>query len=120
MPRTVLRGFLLVWLVSMFSFASAVRADGPELVEDIATEPLSSLLPPNGFLPFRGKVLFFGADNDYVPALWISDGTTAGTGLLGLLCPSCAAPRLTVAEDQLFFSADDGIHGRELWRSPLQ
>ena len=54
--------------------------------------------------------------------LWKSDGTAAGTVLVGGHRPrpagSCADAGLTAAcGGRLFFVADDGVHGRELWVS---
>lgn len=53
-------------------------------------------------------------------ALWRSDGTAAGTRLVKNLSPSrgeygILPPLLTPVGDTLFFRADDGVHGRELW-----
>jgi ELWxxDGT repeat protein len=46
-----------------------------------------------------------------VGRLWQSDGTSAGTLLVSdLVCRS-----LTNVQGKLLFTADDGIHGRELW-----
>ncbi|HYC93093.1 MAG TPA: hypothetical protein VEO54_28065 [Thermoanaerobaculia bacterium] len=76
-----------------------------------------------------GDRLFFAAD-DGVHGLepWISDGTEEGTLLLGDVAPGEASSMLPVfdremaafADGSLFFGADDGVHGYELWRSDLQ
>jgi ELWxxDGT repeat protein len=76
-----------------------------------------------------GDLLFFAAD-DGVHGLepWRSDGTEAGTFLLGDLAPGEASSMLPMfdrevaafADGSLFFGADDGVHGYELWRSDLQ
>src|SRR5262249_5605378 len=44
--------------------------------------------------------------------LWQSTGTTAGTVLIANL----VANSLTNVNGTLFFAADDGIHGTELWK----
>jgi ELWxxDGT repeat protein len=55
--------------------------------------------------------------------LWQSDGTAAGTSQVQDIAPGAAGsePRsLTVVGRQLFFSADDGASGRELWLLPIE
>ncbi|HEX6083674.1 MAG TPA: hypothetical protein VF266_04055, partial [Thermoanaerobaculia bacterium] len=76
-----------------------------------------------------GDLLFFTAD-DGVHGLepWRSDGTEAGTFLLHDVAPGEASSMLPMferdstafADGSIFFAADDGVHGVELWRSDLQ
>ena len=75
-----------------------------------------------------GNVLFFAAD-DGVHGLepWRSDGTEAGTFLLRDVAPGEASSMppmfdrdtTAFAGGWIFFAADDGVHGLELWRSDL-
>jgi ELWxxDGT repeat protein len=54
--------------------------------------------------------------------LWKSDGTTAGTTQVQAIAPGLAGsdPRSLIAVGrQLFFSANDGTSGRELWALPI-
>ncbi len=68
-----------------------------------------------------GAVLVFPAgvaDVETGCELWATDGTSAGTRLLGDLNPGAASSDpslLCVWGGGLFFSADDGVHGSELW-----
>ncbi|MCS6820478.1 MAG: gliding motility-associated C-terminal domain-containing protein [Microscillaceae bacterium] len=75
-----------------------------------------------------GNKLFFRA-NGQVPSatgveLWVSDGTSAGTNLVKDIRPGPPGSdpqHLTSVfigtSHKLFFTADDGTHGRELWVS---
>ncbi|HVR99500.1 MAG TPA: ELWxxDGT repeat protein [Thermoanaerobaculia bacterium] len=122
MPRITSWGFLLVGLISIFASASTVQADGPELVEDIATGPGYYPLGPSQFFTFRGKVLFFASDNYNGPGLWSSDGTAKGTSLLGVLCPLCGNAQVLGATPAVaFFSVQLDSEGpgklMSIWRT---
>ena len=84
---------------------------------------------PGSFTPFQGK-LFFAANDDNGRELWQTDGTSAGTTLVKDIFPgtqldyygnpvgnSSSPYHLTVANGLLFFAANDGVHGRELWET---
>jgi ELWxxDGT repeat protein len=77
-----------------------------------------------------GDTLYFLADNGlYGFELWKSDGTEAGTVFVkdinevvsdptpGAPTDSCDADYLTNVGGVLYFQANDGIHGAELWKS---
>jgi ELWxxDGT repeat protein len=70
------------------------------------------------------RVFFTASDGEHGFELWVSDGTEGGTGMLADVDRRASRHRnrsgpasLTAAGDRLFFVADDGIHGRELWVS---
>src|SRR5262249_39199207 len=85
---------------------------------------------PGGFEPGPGGltemngILYFGAEgNSAGDELWRSDGTLAGTVMVKDINPTGGngtgsfPDELTNAGGTLFFSADDGSHGKELWKS---
>ena len=71
-----------------------------------------------------GGTLFFTADDGiHGSELWKSDGSQAGTVLVKDIDPDAdgydeyGPSYLTAVGGTLFFTADDGIHGEELWKS---
>jgi ELWxxDGT repeat protein len=92
---------------------------GTVLVEEFAHK-----MPTLEQLTGVGERLFFFSSGD----LWVSDGSRAGTRQIGGFVdewidvdrrpPIPNRPsRLTDVDGTLFFVADDGEHGRELWKS---
>ena len=84
-----------------------------------------ALLPegtvPDGRPVISGDRLFFVAADELGAELWVSDLNpgTAQTRIVTDLWPGAhgSYPKdLRIFEQQLYFSADDGVHGRELWR----
>lgn len=98
-------------------------------VKDIAAGPASGLDPTDGdpgFVSFNGSAYFVANDSAHGRELWRSDGTAAGTYLVDDANPGAAAAVLpqqadhadtamTVANGRLYFAADDGVAGFELW-----
>lgn len=73
-----------------------------------------------------GNWLFFSADDGvHGPELWVTNGTAAGTTLVADIHPGSAGSAEEYGHDpitadgKLFFFADDGTHGAELWALPL-
>ncbi len=72
-----------------------------------------------------GNTLFFTAsDDEHGEELWKSNGTAAGTVMVANIQTgqssggySYGPDNLTAAGDTLFFTADDGTAGQEVWRS---
>ena len=94
------------------------------LVADIVPGPnLSS--NPTGLTAYDGKLYFSASDPVHGTELWSFDGMSAQ--LVGEINPTpdpgngdtfmmdSSPADLTVFEGKLFFSANDGAHGRELW-----
>ncbi len=106
------------------------RSDGSSagtlLVRDIAPGAASAF--SGAFEPFftnvSGRLFFVANDGTNGPELWRSDGTWTSTVLVKEIWPGPNAPAssfppryLTNVSGTLFFAADDGNSGRELWKS---
>jgi ELWxxDGT repeat protein len=104
------------------------KSDGTEagtvLVKDI--RPGSSSSAPQSFVNLNGTLFFTATDLTSGYELWRSDGSTAGTVLVKDILPgsgsgrsSGAYPALPVVNvnGTLFFQANDGTNGFELWKS---
>jgi ELWxxDGT repeat protein len=98
--------------------------DGPQpIAEHVMPE---ELVPLNGFAVISGDNDPLGDGATYSRELWISDGTAEGTRLVRDINPggnrqanvaSSAPMFLTPVGDVVYFTADDGRTGRELWRT---
>ena len=82
----------------------------------------------NGWPPFMetiGNTLYFSADDGiYGHNLWKSDGTASGTVMVKDINPGSGesftytpAVKPVVMNNELYFNANDGINGYELWKS---
>ncbi len=90
---------------------------------NVAIEPdgVGNLVAVGDALVFSGTVLEFsltGAVPPHDTELWRSDGTAAGTQLVFDINPTdSSGPRdLIAVGNAVYFTATDGVHGRELWR----
>jgi ELWxxDGT repeat protein len=105
-------------------------AAGTVMVKNISPGLNGSSNPSD--LTVVGNTLFFAADDGPTtgfPAghgneLWKTDGTENGTVLVRDIDPNTAPlfadsnpVDLTAVGNELFFAADDGVHGEELWKS---
>jgi ELWxxDGT repeat protein len=110
-------------------YAADLFAGGWQLfVSDAATNLTSQLtnaVPeplPRGMTSL-GALALFAADSANGREPWVTDGTPAGTHELRDLRPGSAnsIPLLTeefaATSSLVYFSADDGVHGDELWRT---
>jgi choice-of-anchor C domain-containing protein len=105
-------------------------AAGTWLVKDI--NPGEGDSSPDFLTVMNGLLYFTAYNSDSGAELWRSDGTAAGTQIVrdifpggeytiggpGFNGPYSSEPRwLTAVNGTLYFNADDGIHGAELWKS---
>jgi ELWxxDGT repeat protein len=104
-----------------------VPSGTPHMVLDISTTTRTS--DPQGIVAVGPTAYFVADDGIHGKELWKSDGTAAGTTLVkdiypgtylryGVSVPVGSRPdNLTDVNGALFFDADDGVHGRSLWKS---
>jgi ELWxxDGT repeat protein len=91
------------------------------------TWPSTPAPAPMRQLTAVGGKLFFAADDGFVgEELWVSDGTEAGTTLVKDIRPAITGgyygvwpgpADLTAFNGKLYFTAYDGVNGRQLWVS---
>lgn len=100
---------------------------------DAGTERLGPVTPQQDYQPgnkvsharLGGKVVFAGNDGSGGGTEpWITDGTAAGTKLLADINSPAEGTfwndppgAFTAVGSLVYFSADDGVHGTELWRT---
>jgi RNA polymerase sigma factor (sigma-70 family) len=96
---------------------SVVRPDRPDLR---GAFPYAFV----GHLTAVGKTLYFVAEEGKNGRhLWKSDGTEAGTVVVADVYPGRKnaqfpdLPALAAVNGTLYFAGDDGVHGRQLWRT---
>ena len=107
-------------------------AAGTVMVKDLFTGTFVSGYQtfPNSSNPalltnVNGKLFFTARNGVSGTELWTSDGTAAGThmvkdiftGSKNSIPNSSNVLQLTNYNGVLYFTADDGVHGRELWKS---
>ena len=99
---------------------------GTQLLKDLNEGPESGNC--QRFVPAKDYLFFVAQDEEHGIELWRTDGTADGTILLKDINPGPASgpyddelfrfyTDLVLNGDVLYFSADDGTSGEELWRS---
>jgi ELWxxDGT repeat protein len=98
--------------------------DGTEIGTVVVKNIRTGSNPDVDNLIVCNNLLFFTANNgNHGRELWASDGTENGTGMVkdihsgsdGSIVPWTF--RLVAVDNVLYFTANDGIHGEELWRT---
>lgn len=78
---------------------------------------------PNNLIVNNGLLFFRAGDSVYesISVLWKSDGSAEGTTVLKKFNPPRAGRQVpvyfSVLNGELFFNADDGVHGYEVWKT---
>jgi ELWxxDGT repeat protein len=110
-------------------FVSDGTAEGTELVADIYpgnNYGNSYRYDPGNFIEFKDKLYFTANNGESGRELFVSDGTAEGTELVADINPekdsrgngiSSYISGFTEFNDQLYFTADNGESGQELWVS---
>jgi ELWxxDGT repeat protein len=92
-------------------------------------QPIPNGSDPSNLTVLNGKLYFFADDGVHGRELWVSDGNTAGTNMVEDIDPGSAGafgynggngftqPEMIASNGELFFNADDGVHGQQLWKS---
>ncbi|MFO0977050.1 MAG: ELWxxDGT repeat protein [Planctomycetaceae bacterium] len=95
-------------------------AAGTVMLKDIAVGNTSSY--PSGMINMNGTLIFSASDSNG-HELWKSDGTAAGTVLVKDIAPGATGSilnqynRFVISGSSVFFTADDGVSGVELWKT---
>lgn len=104
--------------------------EGTELVYEAHQRGSGGPDEPNGLLNVNGTLFFMAEDTNAGYELWRSDGTREGTVLAADIFPGVAGSNpseaslspgetpgyLTNWNGTLYFAANDGVHGNELWK----
>jgi ELWxxDGT repeat protein len=100
---------------------------GTRMVADIGPGRTGS--NPSIFTAFNGKLYFSADDSIHGAELWVSDGTQSGTAMIKDINPGSSASsifgssvvpsgfnyNMNEYNGKLYFRANDGVHGIELW-----
>src|SRR5262249_27264251 len=103
----------------LFATDGTLAGTGP--AADIKPGPGDS--NPTGLAVYNGALYFAANDGTHGAELWKTDGTTKGTVLVDDINPGPAGSwppggyDLTASGGSLYFTADDGSHGVELWKT---
>ena len=105
-------------------FISNGSLEGTKRVKEINSDYMA-IDENSEMIEMNGKLYFSAIDEGYGFELWVSDGTASGTQMIKDIAPGSRSSMtsegysktFSVVGDKLFFRANDGVHGNELWVS---
>lgn len=110
---------LFLWLILLFVSSGAY----PQ-ARRIASFSTDQYGGPSEAIAFNGKLFFSAYDSLHGRELWCTDGTAAGTFLVYDIYPGVSSGlsdywelSATAFNGYLYFSAEDAVHGIEIWRT---
>jgi ELWxxDGT repeat protein len=113
---------LFSWFLAALLLSSQLPAQ-PVLVKDINLKSYMGGRFPQNLKNVNGTLFYLGYDITSGYELWKSDGTPQGTGMVKDINPGSgnsldyASTFFTDVNGTLFFRANDGTNGPELWKS---
>lgn len=114
---------LAIIVGNKFGMFSSKVVDANSVLNMIDINNLGFSSDPLNLISFGDNFLFWADDGIHGYELWISDGTSSGTSLVKDIFSgsnSSIEPiyvKYLLGGDTLYFLANDGIHGIELWRT---
>jgi ELWxxDGT repeat protein len=106
-------------------YASNGTAASTHMIKNLNTG-ISEFSVPKNFTLCNNKMFFLAFTDDTGLELWITDGTAVGTQMVKDINPGAVGcgtdlvvvpDPLVVFQNKVYFMADDGVHGEELWVS---
>ncbi|MDO9257692.1 MAG: T9SS type A sorting domain-containing protein [Bacteroidales bacterium] len=104
-----------IGIVSLILSSTISYSQNLSLVKDINTGVINNSFP-HYLTVFNSKVYFVASDG-VAHKLYASDGTAAGTELIGPTTGNGIVYYLTSYNSKLYFTYDNGVNGLELWAS---
>lgn len=106
-------------------FISNGSHDGTSMVKEINSTGYDSFDKDSEAISVNGTLFFSGNDGIHGFELWKSDGTESGTKMVrdinngpnGSLINETYSTSFYAIDDKLYFLADDGINGKQVWVS---
>ena len=112
-------------LLTISILITGLTAGAQILVKDI--DPGSASGQPSNFINFNNYIYFVASDGVHGFELWRTDGTDNGTVMVRDINPNgngmaededgLVFSSFTIMNNELYFFADDGTTGFELWKS---